>query len=60
MQLAARGGAERRGESELNRPFTNEDGEGSPLLHYDAAPVHRLAGGDDAAAADIADVDRDG
>jgi len=43
----------------LDGSFTNEDSEGSALLHHDPAPVDDLAGGDDAAAANIADVDRD-
>src|SRR5208337_2911626 len=45
------------GSALLHRSFTNEDSEGSALLHHDVAPVDGLAGADDAATADIADVD---
>src|SRR5208282_6684060 len=43
----------------LHRSFTNVNSERSSPLHDDTAPVDGLVCGDDAAAADVADIDRD-
>jgi hypothetical protein len=50
---------ERQLTNNLSSPplFTDEDSEGSALLHDDATAVDGLPGGDDPAAVDIADVD---
>jgi hypothetical protein len=44
----------------LHRAFTNVNSERSTSLHDDAPAVDGLGGGDDAAAANVADVDGDG